>query len=41
VALNFEGKYHWVDPTFETNAGSDVDVDLSGWAVNLGVRFAF
>jgi opacity protein-like surface antigen len=41
VALNFEGKYHWVDPTFETNAGSDVDVDLSGWAVNLGVRFSF
>jgi opacity protein-like surface antigen len=41
VALNFEGKYHWVDPTFETNAGSDEDVDLSGWAVNLGVRFSF
>ena len=41
VALNFEGKYHWVDPTFETNAGDDVDVDLSGWAVNLGVRVAF
>jgi opacity protein-like surface antigen len=41
VALNFEGKYHFVKPTFQTNAGNDVDVDLSGWTVNLGVRIDF
>ncbi|MDD5761903.1 MAG: outer membrane beta-barrel protein [bacterium] len=41
VALNFEGKYHFVQPTFQTNAGNDVDVNLSGWTVNLGVRVAF
>lgn len=41
VALNFEGKYHFVQPTFETNAGNDVDVNLSGWAANLGVRVSF
>jgi len=41
VALNFEGKYHFVEPSFQTNAGSDVDVNLSGWTVNFGVRVAF
>jgi hypothetical protein len=41
VALNFEGKYHFVEPTFQTNAGSDVDVNLGGWTVNFGVRIAF
>jgi len=41
TALNFEGKYHWVNPTFQTNAGSNVDVNLGGWTVNLGVRVAF
>ncbi len=41
VALNFEGKYHWVNPTFQTNAGNDFDVNLSGWTANLGVRVAF
>ena len=41
VALNFEGKYHFVKPTFETNAGNDVDVNLSGWAANIGVRVSF
>lgn len=41
VALSFEGKYHFVEPTFQTNAGSDVDVNLSGWTLNLGVRVAF
>lgn len=41
VALSFEGKYHFVEPTFQTNAGSDVDVNLSGWTLNLGVRLAF
>lgn len=41
VALNFEGKYHFVEPTFQTHAGNDVDVNLSGWTVNLGVRVGF
>jgi hypothetical protein len=40
VALNFEGKYHWVTSTFNSNLGTD-DVNLDGWAVNLGVRVAF
>lgn len=41
AALNFEGKYHWVTPTFQTLGGSDIDVDMGGWTVNLGVRIAF
>ena len=41
TALNIEGKYHIANPTFSTNAGSSVDVDVSGWTVNLGVRLAF
>ena len=41
AALNFEGKYHFVEPSFRTNAGSSFDVDMGGWTVNLGVRLAF
>jgi opacity protein-like surface antigen len=41
VALNFEGKYHWVEPSFQTSGGPDVDVNLSGWTANLGVRVSF
>jgi hypothetical protein len=41
VALNFEGKYHWVDPSFEDNLGNSFDVNLGGWTANLGVRVAF
>jgi opacity protein-like surface antigen len=41
LALNFEGKYHWVDSTFTSHAGNDFDVDLSGWTVNFGVRLSF
>lgn len=41
VALNFEGKYHWVTPTFENSLGNSIDVDMSGWTANLGVRIAF
>ena len=42
VALNFEGKYHWVTSTFDSNSplGSE-DVNLGGWTANLGVRVAF
>ena len=41
VALNFEGKYHWVEPTFQDNSGRDFDVNMGGWTANLGVRVAF
>ena len=40
TALNFEGKYHWVTSTFDSNIGSE-DVNLGGWTANLGVRVAF
>ncbi len=40
VALNFEGKYHWVTSTFNSNIGSE-DVNLGGMTVNLGVRVGF
>lgn len=36
VALNFEGKYHFAEPTFDA-----VDVKVNGWSLGLGVRVAF
>ena len=36
TALNFEGKYHWVEPEF-----SGIDVNVSGWTLSLGVRVSF
>lgn len=36
VALNFEGKYHWVEPEFE-----GIDVEAGGWTLGLGVRVSF
>lgn len=36
TALNFEGKYHWVEPEF-----NGIDVDVSGWTLSLGVRVSF
>jgi len=36
TALNFEGKYHWVEPTF-----SGIDVNVGGWTLCLGVRISF
>ncbi len=41
VALNFEGKYHWVEPSFEDSIGQEFDVNMGGWTANLGVRVAF
>ncbi len=42
TALNLEGKYHIAVPTFRENVFSTpIDVDVSGWAVNLGIRLAF
>lgn len=40
VALNFEGKYHWVTSTFDSNIGSE-DINLGGWTANLGIRVGF
>lgn len=36
MALNFEGKYHWVEPEFD-----GFDVDASGWTLSLGFRISF
>jgi len=36
MALNFEGKYHWAEPSFNS-----VDVKVDGWTVSLGVRVSF
>ncbi|MDH3237969.1 MAG: porin family protein [Deltaproteobacteria bacterium] len=36
MALNFEGRYHWVEPEFE-----GFDVDVSGWMLSLGIRVSF
>lgn len=36
LALNFEGRYHWAEPTFD-----GVDVKVSGWTVSMGVRISF
>lgn len=41
AALNFEGKYHYIQPTFHSAAGNSFDVNMGGWTVNLGVRVAF
>lgn len=41
MALNFEGKYHFAEPTFATNAGNSIDVDVSGWQIGLGIRVSF
>lgn len=36
IALNFEGKYHFVEPEFR-----GINVDMSGWTVSMGVRISF
>jgi len=36
MALNFEGRYHWAEPTF-----NGIDVKVSGWTINLGIRVSF
>ncbi len=41
IALNFEGKYHWAEPTFTSAAGTPFDVKVGGWTVNLGIRMSF
>ncbi|MBI5418588.1 MAG: porin family protein [Deltaproteobacteria bacterium] len=41
TALNFEGRYHWAEPTFTAAAGNTFDVKVGGWTINLGVRLSF
>ncbi len=41
VALNLEGRYQMATPTFTNNIGQEIDVDVSGWTVSLGVRLGF
>ncbi len=41
MALNFEGKYHIVNPSFQSNAGNSFDVNMGGWTANLGLRLSF
>ncbi len=41
VALNLEGKYQMATPTFRNNLGQEIDVDVSGWTISLGVRLGF
>jgi hypothetical protein len=40
-ALNLEGTHHWVKPEFIARDGSPVEVDMSGWTLNVGIRFTF
>jgi len=41
VALNLEGRYDFVTPTFQSAAGNSFDVNMGGLTGSLGVRFAF
>ena len=41
IALNLEGRYHWVEPTFQDAAGNEFDIKVGGWTANLGIRIAF
>ncbi len=41
IALNFEGKYHWVEPTFTGTGGNSFDVNVGGWTVSMGIRVSF
>lgn len=36
IALNFEGRYHMAEPTF-----NGVKVDVGGWTVGMGIRISF
>jgi len=41
IALNFEGRYQMVQPTFTDNRGLSFDLDMSGWELNFGFRVNF
>lgn len=40
-SLSLEAKYRMGNPSFTTNAGNSLDVDISGLTVNVGMRFEF
>ena len=39
LALNVEGRYQMANPSFTTHTGNTLDVDVSGWQLNFGIRF--
>jgi len=41
AALNFEGRYQMVQPTFTDKMGGSFDLDMSGWELNFGFRVNF
>jgi opacity protein-like surface antigen len=41
TALNFEGRYQMVQPTFTDKRGGTFDLDMSGWEFNVGIRVNF
>lgn len=46
IALNIEGKYHWVDADFNAlfpppGFGPNLNVEVGGWTANFGVRVSF
>jgi hypothetical protein len=41
LALSLEGKYHAARPSFTSAAGNAIEVDVSGWALGLGIRLEF
>ena len=40
-ALNIEGRYQAVQPTFTDKMGGSFDLDMSGWEFNFGIRVNF
>jgi len=41
TALNLEGRYQMVQPTFTDKLGGSFDLDMSGWELNFGFRINF
>jgi opacity protein-like surface antigen len=41
AAINLEGRYQMVEPTFTDNLGGSFDLDMSGWELNFGFRVNF
>ena len=40
-ALNLDGRYQMLEPSFTDNRGGSFDLDMSGWELNFGVRVNF
>lgn len=41
AALNLEGRYQMLQPTFTDKMGGSFDLDMSGWELNFGFRVNF